>query len=35
MSKDDKLVTFEELTVSNTLEIQAVILILEIKGLIA
>jgi len=35
MSKDDKLVTFEELTVSNMLEIQAVIRILERKGLIS
>ncbi len=34
MSKDNKLVTFEELAVSNTLEIQAVIRILERKGLI-
>ena len=34
MSKDKKTVTFEELSVSNTLEIQAVIRILEKKGLI-
>ena len=34
MSKDKKVVTFEELAVSNTLEIQAVIKILERKVLI-
>lgn len=34
MSKDIKMVTFEELTVSNTREIQAVIGILERKVLI-
>ena len=34
MSKDKKVVTFEELAVSNTLEIQAVIRILERSGLI-
>jgi hypothetical protein len=34
MSKDKKAVTFEEPAVSNTLEIQAVIRIIERKGLI-
>ena len=34
MSKDKKTVTFEELAVSNTPEIQSVIRILERKGLI-
>jgi len=34
MSKDKKTVTFEELAVSNTLEIQVVIRILERKVLI-
>ncbi|MEJ2616079.1 MAG: hypothetical protein P8Z35_14060 [Ignavibacteriaceae bacterium] len=34
MSKGKKTVTFEELVVSNTLEIQAIIRILERKGLI-
>jgi hypothetical protein len=34
MSKDKKAVTFEESAVSNTLEIQAVIRIIERKGLI-
>jgi len=34
MSKDKKTVTFEELALSNALEIQAVIRTLERKGLI-
>ncbi len=34
MSKDKKIVTFEELVVSTTLEVQAIIRILEKKELI-
>ena len=34
MSKDDPLVSWEELAVSTMIEVQAIIKILEIKGLV-